>query len=232
MAPLVLSGPGHHRTGALAPGVRPIATIGPRRDDQLHRRHCVTPCASRLPWRNRRRWRSPRRCLARGGSLKSSAEFTIVQRVLGGGLSIGDAGCPCPREVPDASSTRCCVTPFPIITFWPTVQSRPMRASAMTWLKCQMRVPSPISARSSTYALSWIETERVRPVEGPNDGHRLRRSSVGPPRARQAPGGLPVRPRRRGVGDAIQEMTALLLERLTSVTGTGSASALTDTPSS
>ena len=42
------------------------------------------------------------------------------------------------------------VTCGPIITFWPIEQFRPIVLPASTWQKCQMTVPSPIAAGSST----------------------------------------------------------------------------------
>src|SRR5207244_9570096 len=47
-------------------------------------------------------------------------------------------------------------TPVSTYTEKPTEQSRPMTLPPRTWLRCQMRVPSPTRASSSTIALGWI----------------------------------------------------------------------------
>src|SRR6202167_2979138 len=41
-------------------------------------------------------------------------------------------------------------------TFCPRLQRAPITAPGITWLKCQIRVPAPTVAPSSTYADSWI----------------------------------------------------------------------------
>jgi hypothetical protein len=41
-----------------------------------------------------------------------------------------------------------------ITTFWPMLQRAPMRQSRMTWLKCQILVPGPISEGASMTAVS------------------------------------------------------------------------------
>ena len=41
-------------------------------------------------------------------------------------------------------------TPVAMKTFWPMLQPLPMALFFMTWLKCQIRVPSPIVQGSST----------------------------------------------------------------------------------
>src|SRR5581483_2854138 len=45
-------------------------------------------------------------------------------------------------------------------TFWPSTQFLPMRAPAATWQKCQILVPAPIFAPSSTMADSWANQSR------------------------------------------------------------------------
>jgi hypothetical protein len=51
-----------------------------------------------------------------------------------------------PMRTPDATKTFC-----------PIVQFRPMTAPAITWQKCQIRVPSPIVHGWSTRLLGWTE---------------------------------------------------------------------------
>src|SRR2546423_14585708 len=48
-------------------------------------------------------------------------------------------------------------------TFWPSEQPRPMRAPDMTWLPCQILVPSPTDAPESTLADSWTKIRADEP---------------------------------------------------------------------
>jgi len=47
-------------------------------------------------------------------------------------------------------------TPPATMVFWPRLQPAPIFAPAQTWLKCQMRVPSPISHGSSMTTVGWM----------------------------------------------------------------------------
>src|SRR5262245_52526501 len=61
--------------------------------------------------------------------------------------------------------------PAPTKTFWPNVQPGPTRAPAMTWQKCQIRVPSPMAAGASTTAVGCAQNVTPAPRDRALVGH-------------------------------------------------------------
>ena len=46
-------------------------------------------------------------------------------------------------------------TPGLTTTFWPMLQRSPITQPGIRWLKCQMRLPSPMVQPSSMTAVGW-----------------------------------------------------------------------------
>lgn len=55
--------------------------------------------------------------------------------------------------------------PSSTFTFWPRMQRSPILAPDITCEKCQTLVPAPMTAPSSTQAVSWTKKEEEVEVE-------------------------------------------------------------------
>src|SRR5690606_17259691 len=66
-------------------------------------------------------------------------------------------------------------TRLPTKTPWPSEQPSPIAAPPHTWTQCQMRLPAPMRAPSSTMAVGWM---LMGSVQGQRHAHAVARRPV------------------------------------------------------